>query len=160
LKGRKIKQEKDNQKLTVALLQDVKNLSNHFGDDSRERRKIPKQHEYSRRRKRISKNTAYKKGRRFEYRVKKHFEKLGYYVIRQYASKGAQDLTAIKGFEIHGFKTKCSEVLLIQCKNLKVERKLSKNEIQNLKALAKWTGGTPLVAMNVDHKLRIEEIEM
>jgi len=122
--------------------------------------------------KRISKNTAYKKGRAFEYRVKKHFEKLGYYVKRSYASKGAEDLLAIKKIivpsnKISVSKSKgiegiaiCSEVLLIQCKNLKVERKLSKKECDNLRILSKITGGTPMVAMNVDHKLKIEEIDL
>jgi Holliday junction resolvase len=112
--------------------------------------------------KRISKNTAYKKGRQFEYRVKKHFEKLGYYVKRSYASKGAEDLIAIKSIDFsHDIKECiCSEVLLIQCKNLKVERALSKRECDNLRALALITGGTPLVAMNVHHKLKIEEVDL
>lgn len=104
--------------------------------------------------KRISKNTAYKRGRQFEYRVKKHFEKLGYYVKRSYASKGAEDLIAIKALEAYA----ASKVLLIQCKNLKVEKKLDKKEINNLKALAKQTGGTPLHVFNRNHKLVIEEI--
>lgn len=123
--------------------------------------------------KRISKNTAYKRGRQFEYRVKKHFERLGYYVKRSYASKGAEDLIAIKNIDVQKFysddsityanaplnmKTKLSEVLLIQCKNLKVEKKLDKKEITNLKTLAKQTGGTPLHAFNRNHKLVIEEI--
>jgi Holliday junction resolvase len=113
----------------------------------------------------ISKNTAYKKGRQFEYRVKKHFEKLGYYVKRSYASKGAEDLIAIKRAVIQDINEigkgtiHLSEVLLIQCKNLKVERKLSIAECNNLRALAKQTGGTALAAFNVDHKLKIEEIE-
>jgi Holliday junction resolvase len=115
------------------------------------------------RRRKISKNTNYKKGRAFEYRVKKHFEELGYYVIRSYASKGAQDLTAIKQIEIEDDDGKgstiCSEVLLIQCKNLKVERKLSQKECNNLRVLAIQTGGTPLLATNIDHKLKIEEID-
>jgi Holliday junction resolvase len=88
-------------------------------------------------------------------------------VVRKYASKGAEDLIAITGVTHKEFipnpaevkDIRFSEVLLIQCKNLKVERKLSKKEVDNLSALAKWTGGTPLVAMNVDHKLKIEEID-
>ena len=118
--------------------------------------------------KRISKNTAYKRGRNFEYRVKRHFENLGYYVVRKYASKGAEDLLAIKSIKnqyldpnyikktVKSFVT--SEVLLIQCKNLKVERNLSKTEKDNLIKLAKQTGATPMLARNINHKLVIEEI--
>jgi Holliday junction resolvase len=140
-------------------IENLKVLSEHYAKEEEFKR--------FRRRRKISKNTAYKKGRQFEYRVKKHFEKLGYYVVRKYASKGAEDLIAITGVTHKEFipnpaevkDIRFSEVLLIQCKNLKVERKLSKKEVDNLSALAKWTGGTPLVAMNVDHKLKIEEID-
>jgi Holliday junction resolvase len=116
--------------------------------------------------KRISKNKSYQKGRQFEYRVKKYFEGLGYYVKRSYASKGAEDLIAIKASKVgyYNENTKksvmawMSEVLLIQCKNLKVERKLSQREVNNLLALSKQTGATPLLACNVNHELVIEEI--
>jgi Holliday junction resolvase len=114
--------------------------------------------------KKLSKNTAYKRGRQFEYRVKKHFEKLGYYVIRQYASKGAQDLTAIKQMYIEIGNERlqdvtASEVLLIQCKNLKVEQPLSSIEIANLRTLRKITGGSIIHAFNRNHKIIIEEID-
>jgi|SRR5215212_411252 len=121
--------------------------------------------------KKLSKNTAYKRGRAFEYRVKKHFEKQGYYVVRKYASKGAEDLIAIKkanviGEDLHGkfvpesdlYDTTCSEVLLIQCKNLKVEKKLKRVDAERLIALAKKCGGTPLLATNKNHKLNIMEV--
>jgi len=121
--------------------------------------------------KRISRNTAYKRGRAFEYRVKKHFEKLGYYVVRKYASKGFEDLLAIKkayviGEDLGGkfvpksdlYDTTCSEVLLIQCKNLKSEKPLSKREREGLKDLAAKTGATPLLAQNIKHKIQIAEI--
>lgn len=52
------------------------------------------------------KTSQYKLGRSFEYRVKKHFEKDGYYVIRAASSKGAFDLVAINH----------EHVYLIQCK--------------------------------------------
>ena len=107
--------------------------------------------------KRISKNTAYRRGRAFEYRVRNYYQKLGYYVIRSYASKGPQDLTCIKKIiSCHDCVT--SEVLLVQCKNLKAEKPLSKLEKDNLKALAKWTGGKPIHVHNVNHKLVIEEL--
>jgi len=122
--------------------------------------------------KKLSKNTAYKRGRAFEYRVQNHFRKLGYYVKRSYASKGAEDLIAIKSTKIKSYigkeedptqslilgSTTTSEVLLIQCKNLKVEKPLSKLEKDNLKLLAKQTGGTPIHAFNRNHKLILEEV--
>jgi Holliday junction resolvase len=40
-------------------------------------------------------NKNYQKGRAFEYRVKKHYEKCGYDVHRKYASKGVMDLVCI-----------------------------------------------------------------
>lgn len=112
------------------------------------------------RKKRISKNTAYKKGRSFEYRVANYYRKLGYYVKRSYASKGAEDLIAIKTRDIPyndlGSTFTCPEVLLIQCKNLKVEKSLSKTEKENLLRLAKQTGGTAIHIFNRNHKLVFE----
>jgi Holliday junction resolvase len=111
------------------------------------------------------KNKAYQKGYRFELRVKKHFEQKGYYVVRKYASKGAEDLIAIKRALItHPTDTKyyspveISEVLLIQCKNLKVEKKLKREDAVRLINLAKQCGGTPLLASNQNHKLNIIEV--
>lgn len=104
------------------------------------------------RKKKISKNTAYKRGRSFEYRVMKHFQRLGYYVRRNYASKGAEDLNAMKKVGDH------SELLHIQCKNLAVEKPLSSREKDNLRALAKITGGKILHVFNRNHKLVVEEI--
>jgi Holliday junction resolvase len=117
--------------------------------------------------KRISKNTAYKRGRAFEYRVKKHFERNGYYVVRKYASKGAEDLIAIKqaGTDLLDYQRNqlqyvtMSEVLLIQCKNLKVEKKLKREDAERLIKLARQVGGTPLLAINRNHKLIITEVE-
>lgn len=114
--------------------------------------------------KRISKNTNYKKGRRFEYRVKKHFEKLGYYVKRSYASKGAEDLNAqkkvyVRREDIDGYDQTYTEVLHIQCKNLAVERPLSQKERTALLKLAKQTGGTPLHVYNdCRYKIVVEVI--
>jgi Holliday junction resolvase len=121
---------------------------------------------YAREQKRISQNTAYKRGRNFEYRVKKHFERNGYYVVRKYASKGAEDLIAIKkaGTDLLDYQKNelkyvtLSEVLLIQCKNLKVEKKLKREDAERLIALAKQCGATPLLASNQNHKLNIIEV--
>ena len=119
--------------------------------------------------KKISKNKNYIRGRQWEYYVKKHFEKLGYYVIRKYASKGAEDLVAIKKMivpsneisispnEIKGIAV-CSEVLLVQCKNLKAEKPLKRAEAERLITLAKQCGATPLLAFNRNHKLIITEV--
>lgn len=52
-----------------------------------------------------------------------------------------------------------SEVLLIQCKNLKVEKKLKRADAVRLITLAKQCGATPLLASNQNHKLNITEIE-
>lgn len=105
------------------------------------------------------KNKAYQKGYRFELRVKKHFEKLGYYVKRSYASKGAEDLIAIKNVELKDHTAKrLSEVFVIQCKNLKVEKKLKREDAVRLINLAKQCGATPLLASNQNHKLNIVEV--
>ena len=110
--------------------------------------------------KRISRNTNYKRGRTFEYRVKRHFENLGYYVIRSYASKGAADLYCFKGLQntqLGLITTLC----LVQCKNYDInKRKPAKEEVEALKQLAKITGGVPVyVYNNSKHKLQIKEID-
>ena len=51
-----------------------------------------------------------------------------------------------------------SEVFLIQCKNLKVEKKLKREDAERLIKLAKQVGGTPLLAFNKNHKLQIIEV--
>jgi len=51
-------------------------------------------------------NKNYNRGRRFEYRVKKFFEDLGFYVVRSAGSKGLADLVIIKN----------GESRLVQCK--------------------------------------------
>jgi len=104
-------------------------------------------------------NKAYQKGYRFERRVKKHFEKNGYYVIRKYASKGAEDLVAIKRIQVD-YRHYASIVLLIQCKNLKVEKPLSREEKDRLVKLAILTGARPLHVFNRDHKLVIQDVEI
>ena len=108
--------------------------------------------------KRISKNTHYKRGRQFEYRCKKYFEKLGYYVIRKYASKGAEDLVCIKSRRCCENEM-LSSVLVVQCKNLQTQRNLPAAEKKGLIALAEWTGAKPILATNVNHKITITELE-
>lgn len=118
-------------------------------------------------RKKISKNTNYKKGRQFEYRVKKYYEMLGWYVRRSYASKGAEDLNAQKKiYATWGEEGKKNEsgyltkVLHIQCKNLKVEKPLNKDEKKRLKELSNITGGKAMHVYNdKNHRLVFEEIK-
>jgi len=51
------------------------------------------------------KTSAYERGRNFEYRVKAHYERQGYIVMRSAKSKGLMDLIAIRP----------SEILFIEC---------------------------------------------
>ncbi|TVL96974.1 MAG: hypothetical protein CV087_22975 [Candidatus Brocadia sp. WS118] len=87
------------------------------------------------------KNKAYQKGYRFELRVRNYYQKLGYYVRRSYASKGIEDLIAIKARDCI-----TSEVLLIQCKHNRKYIPLSKKEKTNLIKLSVQTGGIPIHA--------------
>lgn len=107
-----------------------------------------------RRVKRISKKTNYKIGRNFEYRVKKHYEKNGYFVVRSYASKGAADLYCMRPLPNIG-----TELLLIQCKNYKGN--LKEYEYAGLRAMAKLTGGNPIhVWKDSKRKLNFTYIEL
>src|SRR5215211_7441 len=148
---------KDPEKLTLPFLQNEKERTEQIKEEFDKLKAGPITY-HTTRKKKISKNTAYKRGRVFEYRVKKHFEKQGYYVVRKYASKGAEDLVAMKRIDLPGSKFRCSETLFIQCKNLKVEKKLKRVDAERLIALAKKCGGTPLLATNKNHKLNIMEV--
>lgn len=101
----------------------------------------------AKKKRRISKNRNYKRGRNFEYRVKRFFENRGYWVIRSYASKGAADLHCIKPMPHIG-----SEVIHVQCKGYSLKR-LPEIERRALITLAKLTGGTPIL-VSKDEKTR------
>jgi len=61
----------------------------------------------------------YEIGRRFEYRVQNYLRKVGYYVIRSYASKGVYDLIAVPSTITpgqHYFSYQLLGTLGIQCK--------------------------------------------
>jgi Holliday junction resolvase len=105
-------------------------------------------------------NRNYAKGRYLEYRIKKHYEKLGYHVVRSYASKGAADLYCMK--ECHSCANCIATTLyLVQAKNYNTaKRKVPKIEQQALVEMAKKTGGIPLIISNVNHKLRIEQLPL
>ena len=103
-------------------------------------------------------NKNYVKGYRFERRVKKFYEKNGYYVIRSYASKGPADLYAFKPCR-HCGNCLSSELLLIQCKNYDItKRRLTGLERYNLDRLASETGGFPILVGNINHKMHIQKL--
>ena len=71
----------------------------------------------------------YKIGRNFEYRVQNYLRKIGYYVVRSYASKGLYDLIAIPNKFISEYKYP-KKPLLIQCKS---NGYVKPSELENLK---------------------------
>lgn len=83
--------------------------------------------------------TNYKKGRSFEYRVKKILEKQGFYVIRSAGSQGAFDLIAIKRNILYLYQLKknkyfkIKEVSIKQYYKLKEEKKLETNCVYKIK---------------------------
>lgn len=68
-------------------------------------------------------NKNYNRGRAFEYRVKKHLEKKGYFVVRSAGSKSPFDLVAISR------RVRYPDIMLIQCK---YGTKIGKKERDNL----------------------------
>ncbi len=87
-------------------------------------------------------NKRYRKGYRFEHRVKKHLEKLGYKVFRLAGSKPI-DLIAVK----IGGKT----TYYIECKTTKYTKRTGKK----LLSITKDLPGKPLVAYRDDsNKIR------
>jgi Holliday junction resolvase len=56
-------------------------------------------------------NRNYQRGRAFEYKVKKHYESLGWFVVRAAGSKGPADLLAVPGWDDPAIG-----VMTIQCK--------------------------------------------
>jgi Holliday junction resolvase len=90
--------------------------------------------------------TAYEVGRRFEYRVRDHFRKLGYFVMRSPQSKTIVDLIVL------GHDT----VLLVQCKTSGV---ISPDDWNELFFLARDTcGATAILCERVKRKLVMHEI--
>lgn len=103
-------------------------------------------------------NKNYNRGRTFEYRVKKQYEKWGFHVLRSYASKGAADLYCFRPCRTCRECTS-TELLLVQCKNYDTtKRKFPHTEATILKDLAKKTGGTAVLVSNIKHKLHIEKL--
>ena len=87
-------------------------------------------------------NKQYIKGRDFEYRVKEHYEKEGYFVVRSAGSKGIADLVAI-------YKNNPPKIqllpLIIQCKNMSYKR-VPKKEIKRFLGFASKYWCIPVVA--------------
>jgi len=95
-------------------------------------------------------NKNYESGRAFEYRVKRHLESKGYYVVRSYASKGTFDLVAVPP------KTsRLSRALLIQAKHSrKGKGYVRPEEARQLGEAAKRYEGFCLIAYNEKRKLK------
>lgn len=93
----------------------------------------------------------YAKGYYFERRVKKHYEDLGFFVVRQ-GKSAFPDLIVVK------------DALFVECKNWKTIPKdplkqLSGDEISGFKDIKKKLPHTKcFLAYNKDHKITIEEV--
>lgn len=87
---------------------------------------------------------AYKRGRNFEYRVKKDMEKRGYLVIRSPASKSPVDLYCMRK----------NELVFIQCK---LHGQIGVPEWNAFFNLSKSVGALPILAENVSGKILYSE---
>ena len=87
-------------------------------------------------------NKRYIAGKKFEYKVKEHYEKEGYYVVRTAGSKGIADLVAIPNRENYFLP---ELALLIQCKKTSY-KKLSKREIREFLETASKYKAIPILA--------------
>jgi Holliday junction resolvase len=87
-------------------------------------------------------NKRYIAGKKFEYEVKEHYEKEGYYVARAAGSKGIADLVAIPNRENYFLP---ELALLIQCKKTSY-KKLSKREIREFLETASKYKAIPILA--------------
>jgi len=87
--------------------------------------------------------SKYRKGHRWELKVKKMWEAKGYVVYRSAGSKGAADLIALKD----------GKIVLIQ---VKVNNKPSRSEIAKLLKEAKKCKATPLVVLWNSKKREVE----
>ena len=99
-------------------------------------------------------NRRYIKGRNFEYRVKEHYEKEGYFVVRSAGSKGIADLVAI----YKNNPPKQHLPLIIQCKNMSYKR-VPKKEIKRFLDFASKYWCVPVVATKRGRKLVLFEGE-
>lgn len=82
-------------------------------------------------------STPYQRGRAFEYKVKKHYEKMGYFVVRSAGSRSSVDLVCLR------FR----EVVLVQCKK---DGKVSAGELSDLDKLGRELFAHCYIAMEDD----------
>jgi len=87
--------------------------------------------------------SRYRKGHRWELKIKKMWEEKGYVVYRSAGSKGAADLIALKD----------GKIVLIQ---VKVNKKPSRSEVAKLKKEAKKCKATALVVLWNSKKREVE----
>ncbi len=78
--------------------------------------------------------TAYRKGRRAEYQLKKKLEDEGWFVVRSAGSRGVVDLVALKD----------DQVMLIQ---VQTHRYISSDKRQHLQELLRHVKGKVVVAV-------------
>ena len=86
---------------------------------------------------RLTKNSKYRAGRSFEYRVKRDMEAAGFNVIRSYASKGPADLTATNG----------GRIVYVQCK---LHGTMGVTEWNRFMDYCDKGGGMPVLARRAD----------
>jgi len=91
------------------------------------------------------KTSAYERGRRFEYRVRKYLKEKGYFVVRSAKSGTVCDLVALKK----------GKILLVQCK---LNKKISRKEKEELAKLAEQVGGKAILAYSEKRRLKFKEI--
>jgi Holliday junction resolvase len=89
--------------------------------------------------------TSYSKGRRFEYRVKKHLVETGWVVFRSSGSHGVADLVALRA----------GEVWLVQCR---VNGYMAPVERIGFVEVARELGVVPVIAYREGRTLVIEEV--
>lgn len=88
--------------------------------------------------------SSYRKGRRFEYKVRDHFQKSGFFVARQ-ARSSFPDLICLKD----------GAIVLVECK---VDGYLSPDDRNRLCKLAKKTKGVPMLAWREGRKIQLKVI--
>ena len=96
--------------------------------------------------KKYVKERRYIRGRRFEYRVRDHFKKHGFLVIRSAQSKPL-DLVCLK----NGY------IVLVECKVGRT--KLGETEKAKFLAMAETAGATPVLAYRLNQKMFLVNVE-
>lgn len=89
--------------------------------------------------------TAYKRGRQFEYRVKKDMGERGYMVLRSPASKSKVDLYCMRK----------GELVFIQCK---LHGQIGVEEWNEFLGTCRKVDALPIIAENVNGKILYSEI--